>query len=79
MSVHDNFFEIGGHSLLAMQVISRIEQKTGVLFNPREFVFQTLGQVAALMEEKLKNADVVEPSNNKGTFSSLIRSVFRRK
>jgi amino acid adenylation domain-containing protein len=79
VSVHDNFFEIGGHSLLGMQVIARIERETGVRLSPREFIFQTLGQVAVILKEKLDNADVVESSNYQGIFSSLIRSVLRWK
>ena len=30
VGIHDNFFEIGGHSLLAIQVISRIRQAFGI-------------------------------------------------
>ncbi|MCZ6910625.1 MAG: condensation domain-containing protein, partial [Rickettsia endosymbiont of Ixodes persulcatus] len=30
IGAHDNFFEVGGHSLLAMQVISRLRQVVGV-------------------------------------------------
>ena len=30
VSVHDNFFEIGGHSLLSMQVIAKLEKKIGI-------------------------------------------------
>lgn len=29
LGVRDNFFEVGGHSLLAVQMIQRLEQKTG--------------------------------------------------
>ncbi|MGI4751304.1 MAG: non-ribosomal peptide synthetase [Janthinobacterium lividum] len=29
ISIYDNFFEIGGHSLLAVQIMSRIEKETG--------------------------------------------------
>jgi amino acid adenylation domain-containing protein len=46
VSVHDNFFEIGGHSLLAMQVISRIKSETGVQLNPRIILLNTLEQIA---------------------------------
>lgn len=46
VSVHDNFFEIGGHSLLAMQVISRIKRETGVQLNPRAILLNTLEQIA---------------------------------
>jgi amino acid adenylation domain-containing protein len=52
LSVHDNFFELGGHSLLSIQVIAQIEKRTGVRINPREFIYQTLGQLAASLEQQ---------------------------
>lgn len=52
ISVYDNFFDIGGHSLLSMQVIARMKQKLGIRLNPRDLMFQTLGQIAVLCEER---------------------------
>ena len=46
-----NFFDSGGHSLLAMQVLHTIESETGVRINPLELSLQTLGQLAALLPE----------------------------
>jgi len=48
--VHDNFFDVGGHSLLAMRVLARIEGLVGQRRTPRELIFQTLEQFAALLE-----------------------------
>ncbi len=56
ISVHDNFFEIGGHSLLSMQVISRLEKKIGLRINPRELIYQTLGQLAASIEQQTQRS-----------------------
>ncbi len=47
VSAHDNFFEIGGHSLLGMQVIERIRKKTGVRLRLQTLVLNTLHQIAA--------------------------------
>ena len=47
VSASDNFFEIGGHSLLSMQVIVRLEKRTGHRLGPRTLVFSTLEQIAA--------------------------------
>jgi len=55
ISIHDNFFEIGGHSLLSIQVISQLEEKIGLRINPREFIYQTLGQLAASVELQRKD------------------------
>ncbi len=54
VSVQDNFFDLGGHSLLSVRVIAQLESKTGVRLNPREFVFQTLRQVAAVHDQQAK-------------------------
>ena len=42
----DNFFDLGGHSLLVMQVISRMEQIRGTRMPPRNFIFENLEQLA---------------------------------
>lgn len=47
----DNFFEIGGHSLLSMQVIARIHEDTGSRINPREMVLNTLAGIARRIEQ----------------------------
>jgi len=61
VSVYDNFFDLGGHSLLAMQVIAELEEKLGLRSNPRELMFQTLGQLAATCDERLH---ALEPSRH---------------
>jgi acyl-coenzyme A synthetase/AMP-(fatty) acid ligase len=50
--IHDNFFDLGGHSLLSLQVISRIERETGVRLSPRVMVQETLEQVARACENQ---------------------------
>lgn len=49
VSVHDNFFDLGGHSLLCFQVIAKVQEKTGVRLNPRLMLLNTLEQTAALL------------------------------
>jgi len=51
VGVHDNFFDLGGHSLLTIQVIAKIEEQTGVRVRIEDFLSQTLGQIAAASEE----------------------------
>ena len=50
VSVLDNFFDLGGHSLLTMRVVVRLAQQTGVRLNPGELIAQTLAQVAQACE-----------------------------
>lgn len=47
VGVHDNFFDAGGHSLLAIRVIARVLKETGVKLSPRDIFLNTLGQIAA--------------------------------
>ncbi|MDN8616772.1 non-ribosomal peptide synthetase [Variovorax ginsengisoli] len=43
----DSFFDLGGDSLLAMHAIQQAEQALGFRVEPRRYVFETLGQLAA--------------------------------
>jgi hypothetical protein len=47
VSALDNFFAVGGHSLLSLKVIAAIEERTGVRLSPRVLLLNTLAQVAA--------------------------------
>ena len=51
VSVYDNFFDLGGHSLLSVEVMTRLEKETGVKLNPAYIRLQTLGQLAAMYDE----------------------------
>jgi amino acid adenylation domain-containing protein len=47
IGIHDNFFEVGGHSLLAIRAAALVEERLGVRLDARTMFFQTLEQVAA--------------------------------
>src|SRR5439155_934302 len=47
VGVHDNFFDLGGHSLLCLQVVAQLERRTGRRLGPRLLLLNTLEQVAA--------------------------------
>ena len=47
VSAHDNFFDLGGHSLLCLEVIAELERRSGVRLNPRDMLFGTLEAVAS--------------------------------
>jgi acyl carrier protein len=63
VSVYDNFFDLGGHSLLVMQVIAKIEQYIGIRLTPKDFIFQTLGQIALVCKEKMALSEHSEPKS----------------
>ena len=56
VSVYDNFFDLGGHSLLSVQAIARLHKKIGLKIHPKSFVTQTLGQIASAYEERMNIA-----------------------
>ncbi|VWX55473.1 Amino acid adenylation domain-containing protein [Burkholderiales bacterium 8X] len=45
---NDNFFDLGGDSLLAMRVMQQAEQVLGFRVEPRRYVFESLGQLASV-------------------------------
>ncbi|TNF50883.1 amino acid adenylation domain-containing protein, partial [bacterium] len=47
----DNFFDLGGYSLLIMEVISLIENKLNTTVPVKDFFVQTMGQIAAYCEK----------------------------
>jgi amino acid adenylation domain-containing protein len=54
ISVYDNFFDLGGHSLSAIQVLARLQSHLGVRVKPAEVAFQSLGQLAAVCRERVQ-------------------------
>jgi hypothetical protein len=62
VGLHDNFFDIGGHSLLGVRVISRIEKQLGVRLNQAIMVLQTLEQIAQECERRAGAVVAAEPS-----------------
>jgi amino acid adenylation domain-containing protein len=61
ISIYDNFFDLGGHSMMAMQMIIRMSEKTGIQVDPAYIRFQTLGQLAAHYEEAIAAAGDLPP------------------
>ena len=50
LSASDNFFDIGGHSLLSMSVIAEVQKRTGVRLTPREMVRAPLEVLASRLD-----------------------------
>ena len=54
IGVHENFFEIGGHSLNATQVVSRLRDRFAVEFSPRVvFEAPTVAELAVRLQKTL--------------------------
>jgi acyl carrier protein len=53
VGVEDNFFDLGGHSLLVMQVVSRAERALGITMPVRSFFeLPTIAALAADIERR---------------------------
>src|SRR5215213_4727277 len=55
IGVHDNFFEIGGDSILSIQIVAKARQK-GIFLAPNQiFEHQTVGELALFAQTENKN------------------------
>jgi amino acid adenylation domain-containing protein len=57
VGARDNFFDLGGHSLLLFRVIARVEREQGKRLSPRAFLTGSLEQVAAELGEVSEKHD----------------------
>jgi amino acid adenylation domain-containing protein len=62
VGVKDNFFDLGGHSLLMMQVVSRVERVLGIAMPVRSFFeFPTIAALAAEIERRRPQGHAMLP------------------
>jgi hypothetical protein len=81
VSVHDNFFDVGGHSLLSMRLIARLDKKTGVRLQHEHVVVNTLRQLAAKCDHMLAalpppGKEGKASDTRDGLFSSVRQTMF---
>jgi hypothetical protein len=78
IGVYDNFFDLGGHSLLLLKAIARIEKLTGRRIPPAEVIYQTLEQVAAASEQRTASGGAARPKGfARRLFEAIRRNLFR--
>jgi acyl carrier protein len=73
----DGFFDLGGHSLQAVEVIAAIEQRFGVRLNPAFLQTQTLGQLAAICDEMIARGEVRKPKPATSRANSVVGAMRR--
>jgi hypothetical protein len=77
ISVEDNFFNIGGHSLLAAQVVSRVRKQLVVELGVRTIfeapVLADFAQVVAAAPAANGNGEVIDPLDDLATAGLLER------
>ncbi|HED34639.1 MAG TPA: amino acid adenylation domain-containing protein [Gammaproteobacteria bacterium] len=82
ISIYDNFFDIGGHSLLSMQVISKVRGLTGVKLNPREIILSSLEHMAEQCGFKGEDGALQtqeKPTKNKSIINSVFSKIFGKQ
>ena len=72
VSCHDNFFDAGGHSLLAVQLIALLEEEFGVAISLQALTSDTLSQIASAHEESLVS------NSRKGGVAAKIYGLVRK-
>jgi acyl carrier protein len=75
VSVHDNFFDLGGHSLMSMEVVAKLENKIGLRINPIELMLQNLGQVAAVCENQIEKRQKTKLQKKKVNILSVLKKM----
>lgn len=66
ISADDNFFDLGGHSLLAMRAVFGMQEATGLAFEARSLVLQTLRQIAAAAEGDVEPSERYQATEPQG-------------
>jgi acyl transferase domain-containing protein len=77
VGVHDNFFDAGGHSLLAVRVVTRLDKQIGVRLNQAVMVLQTLEQIAAECEKRLGSEEPAAPPAGQPKLTSKLLNALR--
>jgi acyl carrier protein len=78
IQAYDTFFDLGGHSLLSLKVVERLERETGIRMRPLDLVNQTLRQVVAGLEAHgERRARMVRGTPNQ-SWGDAIRGAFSR-
>ena len=58
MSLSDNFFDIGGHSLLSIRVIVRAQKTFSIQLDQAQMVLLTLEQQANEIQKQLPDSEI---------------------
>jgi len=65
ISVVDNFFDVGGHSLLAVQIVSRVKEEYSIEFSMRRLLeIATIAGMASYVENALWVRESMKPADN---------------
>ena len=74
VALSDNFLDLGGHSLLIMRAVTRLEKLTSKRVSPRAFIFQTLEQVAQEYAGAMERVSASPPVQSGATLKEPARA-----
>jgi len=80
----DNFFDLGGSSLLVMRAVTEGERALGIKIDPRRYVYETLQQLSAATGQDAEpslapvTAETAEPAGKGAGQSGLLSRVLGR-
>ncbi len=79
IDVHDNFFDLGGHSLLCLRVVHLLASRHNLVVSPRALLLNTLEQAAAELDQQSRSEAPRSgvTTKEKEPESGLARSVFK--
>jgi hypothetical protein len=72
---NDNFFDLGGHSMLAVQMANRVKTDTGARIQLMTLATQTLAQIASELPMAAKAAPVGLSARLVGNLKGMLRGV----
>jgi amino acid adenylation domain-containing protein len=75
VGVDDNFFERGGHSLLALSMVSRVELACGKRLPLLRVGDSSLGALAAMLDEEAAVAPAPAPASAQGKLGGWLRKL----
>jgi non-ribosomal peptide synthase protein (TIGR01720 family) len=79
VGIHDNFFALGGDSILGIQVVARANQ-AGVRLMPRQiFDHQTVAELAAVADRSEASVEEQEPVTGEAPLSPIQHWFFERE
>jgi acyl carrier protein len=75
----DNFFDLGGNSLLVMQAVGAMEQQLGLKVDPRRYVYESLSQLAATSADAAPAAATATAGKPEAPAKSRLFGLFGKK
>jgi aryl carrier-like protein len=80
LNAQDNYFDLGGDSLTAMQAVIRMYERTGKRVNANFLIYESLGQIGQRYDAlAVDTTDVAKPDEKAGLVKRLFGGLGRSK